>query len=40
MIADYQVLEPILKELAKQKLQDAIEFRREILRVLKEEGRL
>jgi len=40
MIADYQVLESILKELAKQKLQDAIEFRREILRVLKEEGRL
>lgn len=40
LIADYQVLEPILKELAKQKLQDATKFRHEISRVLKEEGRL
>lgn len=40
LIADYKVLEPILKELAKQKLHDATEFRKEILRILKEEGRL
>lgn len=38
--ADYQILEPILKELAKQKLQDATELRHEILRILKEEKRL
>jgi len=38
--ADYQILEPILKELAKQKLQDAIELHHEILRILKEKGRL
>ena len=38
--ADYQILEPILKELAKQRLQDAKEFRDEIARILKKEGRL
>jgi uncharacterized protein (UPF0332 family) len=31
--ADYRVLEPILKELAKRKLQGAEEFRHEIVRV-------
>jgi uncharacterized protein (UPF0332 family) len=40
LIADYKILEPILKELAKQKLQDAKEFLNEISRVLKDEGRL
>jgi uncharacterized protein (UPF0332 family) len=40
LIADYKVLEPIIKELAKQKLQDAKEFREELSRILKEEGRL
>jgi len=38
--ADYRVLEPILKELAEQKLQDAKEFRNQISRVLKKEGKL
>lgn len=38
--ADYKVLEPILQELATQKLDDAIEFRREISRILKEERRI
>lgn len=38
--ADYQVLDPILQELAEQKLRDAAEFRHEVRRVLRREGRL
>ncbi len=38
--ADYQVLDPILGELAEQKLKDATEFRHEIVRILRKERRL
>ena len=37
--ADYKVLEPILQQVAAQKLEDAAEFRREISGILKEERR-